>query len=65
MEKHYRVNEVAELSGLAVATIRKRLRQRKIGYKKSERAVLIPEREVWKLLGEYQSPVATTETRRS
>jgi len=58
IEKHYRVHEVAEMTGLAISTIRKRLALRTIGYRKAARAVMIPESEVKKLLGQYHKPVS-------
>jgi hypothetical protein len=58
VEKHYRVAEVAELTGLAVATIRKRIARREVGFSKGVRAITIPESEVRKLLGVYHQPVA-------
>jgi len=57
MEKHYRVNQVAEMTGLAVATIRKKIFRRELGYRKQTRAILIPESELKKLLGDYRPPV--------
>lgn len=57
MEKHYRVNEVAQLTGLAVATIRKKVLRREIGYRKGSRAVLIPASEIEKLLGSYRPAI--------
>jgi excisionase family DNA binding protein len=57
MERHYRINEVAAMTGFAVATIRKKVSRREIGYHKKVRAVLIPESEVRKLLGDYRPPV--------
>lgn len=57
IEKHYRVVEVSELTGLSVATIRKRIARREIGYTKGNRAISIPESEVKKLLGTFHPPV--------
>ena len=57
MGKHYRVNEVAQLTGLAIAIIRKKLFRREIGNRKGHRAVLIPASEVEKLSGSYRQPV--------
>ncbi len=57
IEKHYRVSEVALMTGLSVATIRKKLSRREVGYRKGVRAVTVPEREVQKLLGAYIAPV--------
>ncbi|MEK6801908.1 MAG: helix-turn-helix domain-containing protein [Nitrospirota bacterium] len=53
LEKHYRVHEVAQMTGLSVATIRKRCLARELGYRKARRAVLIPQSEVEKLLGTF------------
>jgi hypothetical protein len=60
MEKHYRVNEVANITGLAISTIRKRLLRRQIGYRKTERAIMIPASEVERLLGHYLPAVPTS-----
>jgi hypothetical protein len=57
MERHYRVKEVSEMTGLSVPTIRKRLVRREVGYRKSVRAVMIPESEVRKLLGEHRPAI--------
>jgi hypothetical protein len=57
IEKHYRVSEVASMTGLAIATIRKKILRREIGYRKKVRAIMIPASEVQKLLGTYKPPV--------
>lgn len=57
IEKHYRVAEVASMIGLAPATIRKKILRREIGYHKQNRAIMIPESEIKKLLGDYHAPV--------
>ena len=57
MERHYRVKEVSEMTGLAVSTIRKKLTQREVSFRKSVRAVMIPESEVRKLLGEFRPAI--------
>lgn len=53
LTQHYRIAEVAKITGLSVATIRKKICRREIGYCKSSRAVLIPELEVSKLIGRF------------
>jgi excisionase family DNA binding protein len=53
VERHFRVVEVAELSGLAIGTIRRKIARRELGFRKSGRAVLIPQSEVLRLLGEF------------
>jgi excisionase family DNA binding protein len=57
LQKFFRPLEVAELTGLAVATIRKKVLLRQLGYAKSGRAILIPASEVARLVGEYRPPV--------
>ena len=59
VERHFRVAEVAELSGLAVGSIRRKLARRELGFRKAGRAVLIPESEVARLLGTYVPAVNT------
>lgn len=54
IERHFRPEEVAKLSGLALGTIRRKLARREIAFRKSGRAVLIPQSEVEKLLGHFQ-----------
>lgn len=63
MERHYRVSEVAEMTGLATATIRKKLGRREVAYRKGARAVTIPESEVNKLMGIYVSAQTADATR--
>ena len=53
VERHFRVAEVAVLSGLAVGTIRRKVARRELGFRKAGRAVLIPQSEVTRLLGTY------------
>lgn len=65
MEKHFRVSEVAKLTGLSIFTIRRRLKERSLGYCKGKRAVFIPESEVKRLLGEYRAPVTLAVASRS
>ena len=56
-EKHIRVAEFAERSGYEVSTVRKKLQQRLIGYRKCGRIVLIPESELERVMGAYHPPV--------
>ena len=60
-EKHLRVDEVATLTGYSVATIRKKISRREIGYRKIGRIIAIPESEADRLLGELKPaiPVGT------
>jgi len=59
VERHFRVAEVAVLSGLAVGSIRRKLARREISFRKAGRAVLIPQSEVTRLLGKYVPAVNT------
>ena len=54
IERHYRPSHVARLTGLALATVRKKILRRELGYRKAGRAILIPEGEVERLIGEYR-----------
>jgi excisionase family DNA binding protein len=62
VERHFRVAEVAELSGLAVGTIRRKVARRELSFRKAGRAVLIPQSEVTRLLGTY-TPARTADNR--
>ena len=57
IERHMRVEEFANLVGYSIATIRKKIARREIGYRKCGRIIAIPEGEVARLLGEYRPPV--------
>jgi excisionase family DNA binding protein len=57
IERHYRPAEAAQLTGLALATIRKLVAQRKIAYRKPARAILIPESEVRRIMGELRPAI--------
>lgn len=65
MEKHFRVSEVAQLTGLSIFTIRRRLKERTLGYRKGLRAVFIPESEVKRLLGEYRPAISLASASRA
>ena len=57
IERHFRLSEVSEQTGYSVATLRKMLDRRQLGYRKINRIISIPESEVERLLGEYHPPV--------
>ncbi len=54
IERHYRVKEMAWLSGYSEAAIRKKLSLREIGYRKVGRIISIPESELTRLLGDLR-----------
>ena len=56
-EKHFRVCEVAQLSAYKESTIRKKILERKIAFRKIGRIIAIPESEVKRLLGEVHEAV--------
>ncbi|MDR4469836.1 MAG: helix-turn-helix domain-containing protein [Nitrospira sp.] len=58
IERHIRVEEFANRTGLAQATIRKKIARREIAFHKAGRAVVIPESEVARVLGERHDPVS-------
>jgi excisionase family DNA binding protein len=57
VERHLRVEEFAHLCGYSIATIRKKIARREIGYRKCGRIIAIPESEVARILGTYRAPV--------
>lgn len=56
-ERHLRIPEVAERTGYSIATLRKKVTRREIGFRKVGRIISIPESEVVRLLGEYRPPL--------
>ena len=57
LEKQYRLDEAAEVSGYKVAALRKKISRRELGSVKTGRIVTIPESELQKLLGEFRPAV--------
>lgn len=57
IERHIRVPEFASRTGLAQATVRKKIARREIAYHKAGRCVVIPESEVARVLGDRRDPV--------
>lgn len=56
-ERHIRVPEFVSRTGLAPATVRKKIARREIAYHKVGRCVVIPESEVARLLGQRREPI--------
>ena len=56
IERHLRVEEFAHLCGYSIATIRKKIARREIGYRKCGRIIAIPESEVTRIMGVYRAP---------
>ncbi len=57
-ERHIRVPEFVSRTGLAPATVRKKIARREIAYHKIGRCVVIPESEVARVLGERRDPIS-------
>lgn len=57
IETHLRVEEFARRCGYSIASIRKKIARREIGYRKVGRIISIPESELIRVLGEYRAPV--------
>jgi excisionase family DNA binding protein len=57
VERHFRPSEAATLSGLTLATWRRWILERRVGYRKAGRCVLIPESEVRRMLGELRPAI--------
>ena len=58
-EKNYRVNEFAKLVGYKESTIRRKLYERTIAFKRVGRIIVIPESEARRLL-QHNFPVVET-----
>lgn len=58
IERHIRVPEFAIRTGLAQATVRKKIARREIAYHKAGRCVVIPESEVSRVLGDRREPIS-------
>ena len=56
LEKQYRLPEASGLCGYSVAALRKKMRLRQLGYRKTGRIVTIPHSELARLLGQYRAP---------
>ena len=51
LEKHFRLDEVATITGYKPSTIRKKIVRRELSYRKVGRIISVPESEVRRLLG--------------
>lgn len=58
IERHIRVPEFASRTGLAQATVRKKITMREIAYHKVGRCMVIPESEVVRVLGQRREPIS-------
>lgn len=58
-ERHIRVEEFAHRSGYAIPTIRKKLAQGEIAYRRAGRIIAIPESELARLMGGLHKAVAS------
>jgi hypothetical protein len=61
LERQYRLTEAATLTGYTVAGLRKKIRRRELGYRKTGRIITIPASDIAQLLGERHAPVALEE----
>lgn len=62
LERHFRPAEIAERTGLSLATVRKLILRRQLAYRKISRAILVPESEIVRILGRLHSPVSSEES---
>jgi len=51
LEREYRLHEAALLLGYSVAALRKKIRSRELGYRKTGRIVTVPACEIVRLRG--------------
>jgi hypothetical protein len=56
MERQYRLQEVSEMSGYKVSTLRKKILTRQLGCKKIGRIVVVPEADLKTFLGNDYRP---------
>lgn len=56
-ERHYRIDQFAKAIGYSVATIRKKIARREIGYRKVGRIIAIPESELHRLMSDYRPAI--------
>lgn len=63
IERHLRIQEVSEVTGYSVASIRKKILRREIGFRKVNRIISIPESEVRRFMGSFQPAVGSSSPR--
>jgi hypothetical protein len=61
IERQYRLKDAAVLSGRSVATLRRKIRLRELGYRRNGKLITIPASEVDRLIGAYRPPVSLEE----
>lgn len=61
LERHFRLKEVTRFVPYSVATLRKKILNRELAYRKVGRAVMVPESEIRRLLGALTLPIALEE----
>ncbi len=57
LEKQYRLPQVAELTGYSVHSLRRKIKEKEVGFMKTGRIITIPESEIVKILGEFSPAV--------
>ena len=62
LERQYRLDEAAKLSGYSVSALRKKIARRELGYRKTGRIVTVSESDLVRLLGEHRPPIAIIST---
>jgi excisionase family DNA binding protein len=62
LEKQYRLDEAAQLTGYSVHSLRRKIVKREVGFRKTGRIITIPESEVARLLGGYRPPIEAEKT---
>ena len=60
LERQYRLQEAARLTGYSVAALRKKILRREIGHRKTGRIVTIPASDLQRMLGDYRPPVGVS-----
>ena len=62
LERQYRLQEAARLSGYSVGALRKKIAQRQLGHRKTGRIITVGESDLARLLGEHRPPIAVNST---
>lgn len=57
IEKQYRLDEAAVLTGKSISTIRRKIRLRELGYWRNGKLITIPASELTRFMGDYVAPV--------
>lgn len=58
LERQYRLDEAAKLSGYSIGALRKKIARRELGHRKTGRIITVGESDLVRLLGKHCPPVS-------